>query len=296
MSALGLGTVQFGMPYGVANRGARTPHDELVAIIGLAAASGIRVLDTAALYGDSERALGAALPSGHRFLIVTKTPVFGGASRAAAAPDGLAAAFETSLANLGQDKLYALLVHDAGDLLKPGGDALWKAMDELRRQGLIEKAGVSVYTAAEIDSILPRFEPGLVQLPVSIVDQRLVQSGHLSALKRRGVEIHARSVLLQGLLLMRPEERPAYFSRFDSEISGFNRFLSRYGMTPLEAALAFVSDLDEIDVALVGVTSRAQLEACLDAFHPPRESRPDFSAAACRSESLLNPALWPTSR
>ena len=293
MSALGLGTVQFGMPYGVANRGERTPHDELAAIIGLAADSGIRVLDTAALYGDSERAVGAALPGQHRFSIVTKTPVFADAEDI---PGALAAAFERSLAHLGQDRLYALLVHDADDLLKPGGDALWKAMQDLQRQGLIEKSGVSVYTAAQIDSVLERFEPELVQLPVSIVDQRLVQSGHLSALKRRGIEIHARSVLLQGLLLMRPEERPAYFSRFDAEISGFSRLLSRYGMTPLEAALAFVSDLDEIDVALVGVTTRPQLRACLDAFRPSRPARPDFSAAACRSESLLNPALWPSSR
>ena len=293
MSALGLGTVQFGMPYGVANRGERTPHDELAAIIELAARSAIGVLDTAALYGESERMLGAALPAAHPFRIVTKTPVFAGAE---AVPGALAAAFERSLANLGQDRLYALLVHDADDLLKPGGDALWKAMDSLRQQGLIEKAGVSVYTAGQTDAVLERFEPGLVQLPVSIVDQRLVQSGHLSALKRRGIEIHARSVLLQGLLLMRPEERPAYFSRFDSEISGFNRFLERYGMTPLEAALAFVADLDEIDVALVGVTTRAQLRACLGAFRPSRPARPDFSGAACRSESLLNPALWPSSR
>ena len=293
MSALGLGTVQFGMPYGVANRGERTPHDELVAIIELAARSAIRVLDTAALYGESERMLGAALPAEHRFRIVTKTPVFADAE---VVPGVLAAAFERSLANLGQDRLYALLVHDADDLLKPGGDVLWRAMDDLRQQRLIEKTGVSVYTADQVDSVVERFDPGLVQLPVSIVDQRLVQSGHLSALKRRGIEIHARSVLLQGLLLMRPEERPAYFNRFDSEISGFNRFLSRYGMTPLEAALAFVSDLDEIDVALVGVTTREQLRACLDAFRPSRPARPDFSAAACRSESLLNPALWPTSR
>lgn len=295
MSELGLGAAQFGMPYGIANRSERTAHDELVEIIALAGENGIRVLDTAALYGDSERALGAALPSAHGFRIVTKTPVFSG-SDSVADTNTLKVTFEQSLSNLRQQKLYALLVHHADDLLKPGGDALWKAMDDLRGQGLIEKAGVSVYTGAQIDSILARFDPQVVQLPVSIIDQRLVESGHLAKLRRRNIEIHARSVLLQGLLLMNPGERPAYFSQFDSEFSSFNRFLSRYGLTPLEAALSFVSDLEDIDAAIVGVTSRAQLAACLDAFHPPSAARPDFSAAACRSESLLNPALWPSSR
>ena len=292
MTQLGLGTVQFGMPYGIANRGARTPHEELVSILAFAASEAVSVLDTAAQYGDSEAVLGNALPAAHAFRIVTKTPAFGRDPDPAALRAGLA----RSLENLKQRKLHALLVHDADELLRPGGEALWRAMDDLRRQGLVEKTGASVYTAAQIDALLEHFDPTLVQVPVSIADQRLVESGHLSKLKRRGVEIHARSVLLQGLLLMNPDDRPSYFRQFDGELRNLSGFFSQHEMTPLEGALSFVSELEDVDAAVVGVTSRAQLEACLDAFNRPHPQRPDFSAAACHAESLLNPALWPASR
>jgi aryl-alcohol dehydrogenase-like predicted oxidoreductase len=292
MTSLGLGTVQFGMPYGVANRGATTSHDQLNAILAHAARRGVRLIDTAALYGDSEAVLGAAFPRNHPFSIVTKTPKLGSESAGAQA---LVDAFERSLRNLRQPKLYGLLVHDANDLLRPGGDALWQAMDDLKRRGLVDRIGVSVYTAAQIDAVLERFEPTLVQVPLSIVDQRLLESGHLSRLNERGVEIHARSVFLQGLLLMHPAERPPYFAQFDAELSGFTRFLAEHRMTALQAALAFVHGVEEIDAAIVGVTSQAQLDACLDALEAPQQSA-DFSTLACRNESLLNPALWPTSR
>jgi aryl-alcohol dehydrogenase-like predicted oxidoreductase len=169
-------------------------------------------------------------------------------------------------------------------------------METLRSAGRVERIGASVYTASQIDALLDKFSPTLVQLPVSIVDQRLVQSGHLAKLKRRGVEVHARSVLLQGLLLVSPSEREPYFRQFEREFSNLDSLLVRLGLTPLEAALAFIRELEEIDVAIVGAISREQLKADLEAFHRPRADRLDFSAVACRSESLLNPSLWPTSR
>lgn len=292
MTGLGLGTVQFGMPYGVANRGVSTPLEELRSILGLAAERGVRVIDTAALYGDSEALLGAALPADHAFAIVSKTPRI--ADEDGSPAQTLSSAFQRSLERLRQPKLYGLLAHHADDLLGPSGESLWNAMDELRGRGLVEKIGVSVYTGAQLDAVLERFEPTLVQLPLSIVDQRLVASGHLAKLAGRGIEIHARSVFLQGLLLMGPAERPPYFAQFGDELAAFSRFLERHHVTPLEAAFAFMREVREIDAAIVGVTSRAQLEACLDALQRPAESITDFSAVACRSESLLNPALWPT--
>lgn len=292
MTGLGLGTVQFGMPYGVANRGVATTSEELHAIVSLAGERAVRVIDTAASYGDSEALLGAALPPRHRFAIVSKTPRF----TRGAAPAALTRAFERSLGRLRQPQLYGLLAHHADDLLGRAGDALWKAMDDLRGQRLVDKIGVSVYTAAQIDVVLERFDPTLVQVPLSIVDQRLLQSGHISKLHSRGVEIHARSVFLQGLLLMHAAGRPSYFAQFDSELSGWSRFFARHELTPLQAALAFMRGVGEVGAAIVGVTSRAQLEACLDALNAPTDAIADFSDVACHSESLLNPALWPISR
>ncbi len=293
MTQLGLGTVQFGMPYGISNQRGQTSRDELAAILALAMRSGIHFLDTATLYGDSESALGAALSPTHPFCIVTKAPDFGPATDTGRDAIKLTQTFERSLANLRQQKVYGLLVHNADDLLRPGADAVWQAMRELRTQGLVEKIGASVYTAAQIDFVLAHFDPTLIQVPVNIVDQRLIQSGHLSKLKSRNIEIHARSVFLQGLLLMRPQDMPHYFHQFEPELSNYTAFLARHGLSPLEGALSFMRHVEQVDVALVGVSCRAQMQECIRAFHVARKSITDFSAAACHNEMLLNPASWP---
>lgn len=293
MTQLGLGTVQFGMPYGVSNKRGCTSRDELDAILTLAMGSGIRILDTAALYGDSEIALGGALPLNHPFRIVTKTPDFGAETDPAQCAIKLEQAFAHSLISLRQKKLYGLLVHNAGDLLGPRGDAVWKSMQGLRERGMVEKIGVSIYTAEQIDLALAHFDPTLIQVPVNIVDQRLAQSGHLAKLKSRNIEVHARSVFLQGILLMPPEEMPDYFHQFGSELSNYTGFLARHGLSPLEGAMSFLRDLVEVDVALIGVTCRTELQECVTAFRTAQKTKTDFSAVACRNERLLNPALWP---
>ena len=73
---LGLGTVQFGLDYGVSNKNGRTPLREAEEIISLADDVGVRVIDTAALYGDAEKILGRVLPTDHHFDIITKTERF----------------------------------------------------------------------------------------------------------------------------------------------------------------------------------------------------------------------------
>jgi aryl-alcohol dehydrogenase-like predicted oxidoreductase len=206
---LGLGTVQFGGDYGVSNPGGRTPPDEVARILALAEREDIGLLDTAALYGDSEAVLGGALRRGHKFRIVSKTLKFDAARISQADASALRAGFENSLRRLRQDRLYGLLVHAAADLLRPGGELLWAALNELKREGLVEKIGVSVYTGEDIEAILLRFRPDLVQLPLSVLDQRLIAGGQLARLKAQAVEIHARSIFLQGLLLMEDAELPS---------------------------------------------------------------------------------------
>lgn len=294
MTQLGIGTVQFGMPYGISNRLGQTPPDELPGILSLAREAGIRVLDTAALYGNGESALGAALGENHSFRIVTKTPKFESPPRGAERGALLTAAFERSLSNLRQPRVYALLVHDADDLLKAGGDAIWAAMEALRNQGLTEKIGVSVYAASQIDAVLSRFAPALVQAPVSIADQRLIASGHLAKLKDQNIEVHARSVFLQGLLLMKPEEIPRQFKPFEAELSKYAGFLMKHGLSPVEGALSYIRHVPEVDVALVGVNCRVQLQECIDAFRRSPVANADFSAVACQNDRLLNPVLWPS--
>lgn len=289
---LGLGTVQFGMDYGMSNPRGKTPLAEVDRILRLAADNGIQVLDTAALYGDSEVVLGGLLPSSHDFRIVTKTPSFKTPTINAADVIHLRDTFYRSLENIRQRNVYGLLAHHADDLLVPGGERIFEGMRCLLEEGLVRKIGVSVYSGQQIDGILERYTPDIVQLPLNLFDQRLSDSGHLEKLKRRGVEIHARSVFLQGLLLAEPDRIPAYFSPISDKLECYARFLEANKLSRLQATLAFAAKQRDVDVVLAGVTSAAELRDIFSALDAVSGLDLDMSVLKVADERMVNPSLW----
>jgi aryl-alcohol dehydrogenase-like predicted oxidoreductase len=134
----------------------------------------------------------------------------------------------------------------------------------------------------------------LVQVPVNILDQRLIRSGHLAKLKKAGVEIHARSVFLQGLLLMHPEEVSPFFAPVLGKLRDFRLALDDAQITPRRAALRFVDSLPEIDAVICGINTCDQLEELicdLNAVQSGLNSFP-FEKFALDDENILNPSKW----
>ncbi len=272
---LGLGTVQFGLDYGISNQGGVTPPAEVAKMLALAAREGVHCLDTAPAYASSEEVLGASLAPEDDFEIVTKT--LKGAS-------SVEATLRRSLERLHRPSVYGLLVHDADSLDAP----MFAELQRVKDLGLVRKIGVSVYTGAQIDSTLERFRIDLVQAPVSLVDQRLLHGGQLDRLKERGVEIHARSVFLQGLLLMEPASLPAHFAGVRPKLQALR---DRFG-SMLEASLGWVLSLPQVDRAIVGATTVRELEQLIAAARAPAAIE-GASALAWSDENVLNPARWP---
>lgn len=260
-------------------------------ILRLAADSGIRVLDTAAGYGESEAVLGRTLPMQHSFAIVTKTPPMRADEAGNEYVERVRKTFHQSLLRLGQKKVYAVLVHRAEDLLSAQGESLMEALLEFRQQGMADKVGVSVYNAAQIDAILARFPIELVQLPVSVLDQRLIASGHLSKLRRAGIEVHARSAFLQGLLLMPAELIPVHFSPIKNHLAAYQAYLKEQGLTSLQAALGFVLGLPELDHVILGVNSAAQLQEIL-AVQMAQVDAQSMARFALTDPAVLDPSRW----
>ncbi len=294
---VGLGTAQFGLDYGIANASGKTPPAEVQRILVAAHGAGLRLLDTAYLYGDSEEALGRGLPPGHEFRIVTKTPKF---------PDGFGAAearllqetFTASLRKLGVPRVYALLAHQADDLLGADGDRFMDALAALKDSGLVTKVGASVYSPAQVDGLLSRARIDVIQIPFNVLDQRLLRGGQLAALQAAGVEVHARSIFLQGALLMEAAALPAFLSPARPLLQRLGAAAAAVGLSPLQAALAFVLERPEVSHAVVGVCDEGQLREILEAAGSPssKSARLDWSQFHCGEETVVNPALWPSTR
>jgi len=261
MSRLAIGTVQFGMDYGVSNRLGQTTPSQVVKILELAHKNNIKTLDTAASYGNSEEILGRKLGD-FDWDIVLKTPHFNGEK---STEKLLNECFHKSLRLLGRDNSYALLIHNCNDLFNPYGEKLFKEMEKLRSLGLIDKIGVSVYTVDQIDFLLNNFSIDIIQVPVNIFDQRLVSSGKLKELKKKGVEIHARSVFLQGLLLMPIGSIPSYFLPIKDAFNRLSDKANELSLSKLELTLGYVLGIKEIDKVIVGVNTVNQLKQIIAA-------------------------------
>lgn len=289
---LGLGTVQFGLDYGLSNEEGKVPAREVCSILKIAHENGIRVLDTAAKYGESESVLSRAMFPGNSFKVFTKLYPLKKDTIGIEDVALLKKKFGESLRKLKLDCLAGLLVHYPGDLLVSGGDVIYDYMLSLKERGYVEKIGVSVYTGEEIDRLFHHYNFDMVQLPMNVFDQRLIHSGHISKLKVKNVEIHVRSAFLQGLLLMPIGIINPYFVPIMPMLKKYRAYLDNNNVSPVEGALGFLRAQPELDVILTGVTNENQLRANIEAFNVRLPSSLDFSQFAVECEDMINPVLW----
>jgi D-threo-aldose 1-dehydrogenase len=282
---IGLGTVQFGIDYGVSNAAGQVPASEVPSILATAHKAGIRVLDTAASYGTAEEVLGSAMRPTDHFDIVTKTlPLSHGLGQ-------VESRARRSLENFRRKPADAILVHAAQDLMGPDGPQLWKLLQRLRDEGLFKRIGISAYVTDKPLELARRYRPDLMQIPFSILDQRLKQSGELASLKELGVEIHVRSIFLQGLLLMDPKKLPAKLLHAGPALAATHARIEQAGLTWVTAAIGFVLAQEEVDIGIVGVTGLGELSEILtaSAVNLPKL---DWSACAVDDPLTLTPSRW----
>jgi aryl-alcohol dehydrogenase-like predicted oxidoreductase len=283
---LALGTVQFGMNYGVANRQGQVDLAQAHSIIETARHAGIDTLDTAIAYGESESTLGQIDLDG--FKIITKLP---------ALPDDCAdiagwveQQLAGSLGRLRCGAVQGLLLHRPEQLLGPKGAELYRGLAEMKAQGLVEQIGVSIYEPLELDTLCAAMDFDLVQAPFNILDARLTESGWLKRLSARGTELHVRSVFMQGLLLMTATERPHKFSRWSALWQEWHNWLGASGVTPVQACLRHALSFNAISRVVVGVDTAVQLQEIVSAANGPVPAIPQTLRSI--DPELLNPSRW----
>jgi len=285
---LALGTVQFGLRYGVANTSGQVCLDEAAAILEQAWVAGVDTLDTAVAYGESEKRLGEI--GIEKWRVVSKLPPMQGDHITIA--EWVQESVEGSLLRLNTDHLCGLLLHRSQQLLEPKGEELYAALADLKDQGLVEMIGVSIYDPEELDSLWPRFQLDLVQAPFNILDRRLETSGWLARLHQAGTEVHVRSVFLQGLLLMEADHRPEKFNRWQPLWDRWDQWLKDQALTPVQACLGFAMSRPEINRVVVGVDNRIQLQEILSAAEVNVQTPP--ATLMTENLALINPSKWDT--
>jgi len=276
---IALGTAQFGLDYGVLNHNGQVTINEARNILDLAENIGIDTLDTALGYGNSEQSLGKVGVDNYQIITKTSPIKFG--------VDSVISDFHKSLEKLGLARVEGLLIHNIDDIKSKQFDALFNRLNQLKEQGFVNKIGFSTYTPEQVDFLLENFDFDLVQLPFNVFDVRLIEGGQLKALKNKDVEVHSRSVFLQGVLLDF-SNLPSYFETWKGQFNEYQEIVKGARLSLLEYSLNFALNIKEIDKVLVGVNSEDQLNEIIQATHIQK----DASAYPINDVNLLNPSLW----
>ena len=287
ISKLALGSANFGLDYGVANNSGKISSSKLCDILLFAQEAGIEVIDTAQAYGDSEARIGSLCGNTH-FNFVTKI----GAEIANGSSDqNVISRVKQSCIRLNQSRLYAVMLHRPEVLLGDKGREVVRGLRILKEQGIVSKVGVSIYSPEILKAISGVFKLDIVQVPFNVFDQQIFSSGWSDKLKSDGVEIHTRSVFLQGLLLMQQSSMPEYFTNYwPAHFDAWYEFLNYNRADALEVALKFALHQDWIDRIVVGVDSVSQLKALVEIENGLGQI--DFPLLGCNDPNLINPSKW----
>jgi aryl-alcohol dehydrogenase-like predicted oxidoreductase len=291
MSKLGIGTVQFGLDYGVNNKLGRINKKDITDILKLCKEKDISTIDTAPIYGESEKSLGNGIIFKDFFSIVTKTEKCKKKQFDKECVEFFNYTFNKSLINLRTSSVYGLLVHDPNDLLKTGSEMLYEWLVNLKKTSKVKKIGISAYSPKIVDKIISRYEIDLIQIPFNILDRRISETGLLKRIKAAGIEVHSRSPFLQGLLLMNPKSFPNHFNSVKGKLNRYHDFIRDHDIDPVTAALSFCLKDGDIDVTLCGVDNLNQAKQLSEVLNH-QEKLPSFDDFIIDDLNIIEPYRW----
>lgn len=288
MNRLALGTAQFGLDYGVSNRRGLIPKAEVFEVLKLAVENGIDTLDTAQVYGTSETLIGEFIRSSERgFKVVTKLKGIAG--------DDTDSALRDSLTKTGVPHFYGVMLHSFEEFTadRAGYGALLKA----KEKNLTLKTGFSLYYPGQAEKLLSEKIPfDIVQVPYSLIDRRFERI--FPALRQAGVEVHVRSVFLQGLLLMNPPDIPITLSEIKPKVKRLHEYAREKGVPVPALCAAYALSAPDVDKVVMGVDSVNNFAANLSGLKvfngslDVSEMKASLDNLSETNEKLILPQNW----
>jgi hypothetical protein len=284
MNRIVLGGAQLGLPYGILNGGETLSREEVARILDTAVGHGIDSIDTAIAYGQSESVIGETAQN--RFNIISKLPPL--PSEVSNVSEWVLMQVDASLARLNCKSLDALLLHRPQDLVEQHGAELYAAINSLRIKKIIQRFGISIYAPDELDAIIGKFDIDVVQAPLNVFDRRIL--GVIDQLTAQNIEVHVRSVFLQGVLIVSPKDRPQRFQPWSEHFSRFDTWVLSTGVSAMACCLAFALQQPGVAKLVIGTTSAESLTEIMNSV-PNRhlEVPADLQSS---SEQLIDPRVW----
>ena len=283
MNKIVLGSVQFGTNYGINNITGKVTPEEVCLILNIASQNGVVTLDTSSAYGTSEQALGDAFKKTRlKFNIVSKYPK---------SDVGVRDTFIKSLNNLGVDRLYGYLEHHF-EFFQEHPDT-YEEMKKLKEDGYIQKIGFSLYNPQQLQYLYDHnVQFDILQFPYNIFDRSF--EPYMEQLCKENVEIHTRSVFLQGLFFKETNTLPEKLIPLRPYLDSLHKYCVNEEISVEQIAFGYVLDNKYVKGTLIGVDNHTQLESNIKAAsHHLKSKDIDFiKSIEIKEKELLNPVSW----
>jgi|TARA_B100001964_G_scaffold140784_1_gene155163 hypothetical protein len=281
-----LGSANFDQKYGIKKNFIK--KHEIKKLFKVALKNKIKIIDTSPLYSESEKIIGSI--NNKKFKIISKIPKIPKNIKKKNIEKWMNRNVRFSLKNLKIKKFECLLIHDASSLLGKNGKRIYKSIRNIKTNGLTNKIGISIYDFNILGKILKKFKFDLIQAPLNILDQRLIKTGWLKKLKEKKIEIHVRSIFLQGILFVKHNRLPKKLQKLRENWIRWENWLKKNKLNSLQACLSFVLNQRQLDGVVVGYNNANQLNQVLK-FKPIKS---DFSPPSLniKNKKLIDPRKW----
>jgi aryl-alcohol dehydrogenase-like predicted oxidoreductase len=284
MNRIVLGGAQLGLPYGILNGGETLSREEVARILDAAVDHGIDSIDTAIAYGQSESIIGET--SQNRFSIISKLPPL--PVDVSNVSEWVHSQVQVSLSRLKCTSLDALLLHRPQDLTGAHGAELYAAIGSLMTKKMIHRFGVSIYSPDDLEGIIGTFDIHVVQAPLNVFDRRIL--GVTDQLSALNIEVHARSVFLQGVLIASPKDRPQRFEPWSEHFALFDEWVRSSGVSAMACCLGFALQQPGIAKLVIGTTSAESLDEIMNSIPNSVLEVPTHLQSSV--EQLIDPRFW----
>ena len=282
-----IGTANFNQNYGLINSKIKNSN-EVKKILDYCRKKKINYLDTSFSYNLSNEFIKKLNFENFRIITKIKLPK----KRTKFFIENLEKKIKKELKLYKINKFYAILFHDSKDVKSKYGNEFLKKIMNIKKIGLVDKIGISVYETIELDLILKKFKPDIVQFPVSIIDRRFLNKKLILKLKKMKIKIQARSIFLQGLLLKNPNKIKSlkYNKKLYEMITSLFNWCKNKNLDLKEACLIFIKNQKNIEFLTIGIESLIQLKQNIAILQNDKNF--DLSRFASNDKKIIDPRKW----
>ena len=288
---VGIGTAHWGENYGKFKKSESITNQEAINILNYAFNNHINLIDTASSYLNAEKKIGD-LKEAKNFQIITKIKPLNKKINIKDQIDEIILNFKNSLANLNRKSIKGILVHNSEDLIHDDGEYLWEELNKLKEKKIIEKIGVSVYDLKNSDKIIKKYKIDIIQIPINVFDQRFLNSGMIEDLNKKDIEIHARSIFLQGILGIDPYTSNNLPQELNILLKNFVEYLKPFNLSAIEGAIIFTFNLKQLSKFIIGFNKVDEIKFIKNTVQNKLLKNLDFSSFKITNKNLIDPRFW----